>query len=248
MSAGRIERLLRSKRSFSELRVHKSECVIPCDEQLCSFPTLSEQEASQARQMDEEERRVMKRMIVLPTDKEKHENENVHVAIRGQCKTEDSRKQTENESSVPRVVMDRGFLAHVTDADLVTNPVLTQKLHSAVETRQVSHEGPEPRAVNCVLETLDTSGLGKLLLKGDAVSPVQTLVEPAWVGRGERTMAEKSSKCSHQSSGAGENAVRKIESSAKTCDCVLPERLSCHVNSEGIDPPWVVGCVAYVLS
>ena len=50
--------------------------TIPCDEQLCSLPTLSEQESSQARQMDRgeievgEERRVrMKCVPVLPTDK-----------------------------------------------------------------------------------------------------------------------------------------------------------------------------------
>ena len=74
------------------------------------------------------------------------------------------------------------------------------------------------------------------------------IVDPAWVGRGERTKAEKRSKCSHQSSGAGENAVRKTDTSAKTCDCVLPERFDCQVNSEGTVPPWDVGCVAHVLS
>ena len=35
-SAERIMRLLRSKRSFSELKDQKGECVTPCDEQLCS--------------------------------------------------------------------------------------------------------------------------------------------------------------------------------------------------------------------
>ena len=139
--------------------------------------------------------------------------------------------------------MDRRFLAHGTDADLVKNTMLIQKLHSAVE-RQVSHEVPEPRAVKCVLENLDS----KVLLKGDAESAVQTLVDPALVGRGERMMSEKSSKCLHQSSGAGENAMRKIESSAKTNKSVLPERFGCRVNSKGIVPPWVAGCVAHVLS
>ena len=175
----------------------------------------------------------MKRVPVLPTDKEKDENENMHVAIRSQA---DSHKRSMNESWCS--------LAHVTDADLVTTPVLMQKLHSAVVTRQVSHEGPEPRAVNCVLENLDTCGLGEVLLMGDAGSAIQTLVDP----RGERMMAEKSSECSHQSSGARENAVQKFESSAKTNDCVLPERFGCQVNSEGIPPPWVVGRVAHVLS
>ena len=175
----------------------------------------------------------MKRVPVLPTEQEKDENENMHVAIRSQA---DSHKRLMNESWCS--------LAHVTDADLVTTPVLMQKLHSAVVTRQVSHEGPEPRAVNCVLENLDTCGLGEVLLMGDAGSAIQTLVDP----RGERMMAEKISKCSHQSSGARENAVQKFESSAKTNDCVLPERSGCQVNSEGIAPPWVVGRVAHVLS
>ena len=52
----------------------------------------------------EEERRVrMKRMPVLPTDSEKREHESTHVASRSQCKTEDSRKHLEIESSLPRV-------------------------------------------------------------------------------------------------------------------------------------------------
>ena len=95
-SAGKIERLLRSKRSFGEQWNQKGECVIPCDKPLCSFPTLSEQESGQTRQMDggeievEEEKRVRaKRMPVLATDKEKHENESTHVASRSQCKTDD---------------------------------------------------------------------------------------------------------------------------------------------------------------
>ena len=61
-------RLLRRKRSFSELKDQKGEYVTPCDKQLC------EQESSQARQMDrgeievEEERRVRAKSVpVLPT-------------------------------------------------------------------------------------------------------------------------------------------------------------------------------------
>ena len=79
------------------------------------FPTLSEQESSQARQMDrgeievEEERRVrMKRVPVLPAVSEKDENESMHVASRSQCKTEEHRMRLVTESSVPSVAMDRG--------------------------------------------------------------------------------------------------------------------------------------------
>ena len=212
----------------------------------------------------EEERRVrMKRMPVLPTDGEKHESESAHVASRSQCKTQDSRKHLEIESSLPRVAMDRGFLAQSTDADLVMNTMLIQKPHNVVEPHQESHEAPGPHVVNCALKDLDANGLGRVLLQGsvesDAQTPVdpdwvgrgermmaesdaQTFVGPGWAGRGERMMAEKSSKCLHQSRGAGENDVRKIESSAKTDDPVLPEELGCRADSKGIVPPWVAGC------
>ena len=108
------------------------------------------------------------------------------------------------------------------------------------ETHQVRHKAPEPHAVNCALEDLDAIGLGRVLLKRDVGSDAQTFVDPDWVGRGERMMAEMSSKCLHQSSGAGETDVRKIESSAKTNDFVLAEEFGCRANSKGIVPPWVV--------
>ena len=110
----------------------------------------------------------MKRILVVPTDREKHENEGAHVANRSQCKTEDSRKHLENESSVPRVAMDRGLIPcswHGRGPGH-TNTMLIQKLHSAVAPRQVSHEVPEPRAVNCVLRNLDTSGFGQHVAQG----------------------------------------------------------------------------------
>ena len=71
-SAGRIERLLRSKRSFGQLSNQKGECVIHCDKQLCSFPTLCEQELGQSREMDrgeievEEERRARANRMPVP--------------------------------------------------------------------------------------------------------------------------------------------------------------------------------------
>ena len=55
---------------------------------------------------------------------------------------------------------------------------------------------------------------------GDVKSAAQTLVD--------------------QSRGAGGNDERKMESSAKTNDSVLPERFACRANSKGIVP--AVGC------
>ena len=54
---------------------------------------------------------------------------------------------------------------------------------------------------------------------------IQALVDAVRVRRGERTMVEKSPKCSHQSNGAVENAVRRIESLTRTYVCVLQEKL-----------------------
>ena len=186
-SAERIMRPLRSKRSFSELKDQKGEYVTPCDEQLC------EQGSSQARQMDrgeievEEERRVRAKLVpILPTEKEKDESEIVHMTIRSQCETEDSHKCSPKESLVLQVTMDRGPFAHGVHMD----PVLIQKIHSALETCQVLHESSETRAVNGVLENLDTCCLGEVLLKRDVGYAIRILVDPARVGRGERTMAE----------------------------------------------------------
>ena len=137
-------------------------------------------------EVEEERRERTKCMPVFPTDSEKLESKSAHVAYRSPCKTEDSRKHLEIESSLPRVAIDRGFLAHSTDADLVANTMSIQKLHSAVEARQVSHEAPESHAVNCALENLHANGLGRALFKGSVGSAAQTFVDPAWVGRGER--------------------------------------------------------------
>ena len=212
-SAERFMTLLRSKRSFSELKEQKSEYVTHCHEQLC------EQESGQARRMDrgdievEEERRVRaKRVPVLPTDKEKGESDIMHMTNRSQCETEDSHKCSPKKSPVPRVTTDRRSFAH----DVCTDSVSIQKIHSALEACQVPHESSETRAVNGVLENLVTSGLGEVLLKRDVGPAIRMLVNPAWVGQREKMMAVKSSKYSHQSSSTSENAVTSIETSVTT--------------------------------
>ena len=74
-----------------------------------------------------------------PRDKEIDESEIMHMTNRSQCETEDFHKCSPKESLVPRVTMDRGPFAHGVHMD----PVLTQKIHSAVETCQVLHERSE---------------------------------------------------------------------------------------------------------
>ena len=68
------------------------------------------------------------------------------------------------------------------------------------------------------------------------------------VGRGEKTMAEKSSRNLHQSNSTSENAVKGIELPVTNSDCVLPEWFGCQVDSESIAPSWIVGCAAHVFS
>ena len=185
-----------------------------------------------------------KRVPVFPTDEEKDESEIMQMTIRSQCETEDSHKCLPKESLVPRATMDLGSFAH----DVYTDPVLIQRIHSAVETCPVLHESSETRAVNGVPENLDTCGLDEVLLKRDVGSAIQILVNPARVGRGEKTMAEKSSKYLHQSNRMSENAVKGIETPVTPSDCVLPEWSGCKVDSESIDSSWIVGCAVHVLS
>ena len=185
-----------------------------------------------------------KRVPVLPTDKEKDESEVVHMTIRSQCETEDSHKCSPKESLVLQVTMDRGPFAHGVHMD----PVLTQKTHGAVETCQVLHESSETRAVNGVLQNLVTSGLGEVLLKRDVRSAIRILANPAWVGRGEKTMAEKSSKYLRQPNSTSENAVKGIETSVTASDCELPEWFGCQFDSESIAPSRIVGCAVHVLN
>ena len=236
---------MRSKRSFSELKDQKGEYVTPSDEQLC------EQESGQARQMDrgeievEEERQVRtKRVPVLPTDKEKDESEIMHMTNRSQCETEDSHKCSPKESVVPRVTTDRRSFAH----DVCTDSVSIQKIRSAVEAGQVPHESSETRAVNGALENFVTSGLSEVLLKRDVGSAFRILVDPAWVGREEKTTAEKcSSKYLHQSNGTSENAVENIDTTVTASGCGSPEWLGCQFDSESIAPSQI-GCTERVLS
>ena len=100
--------------------------------------------------------------------------------------------------------MDRGSFAHDVYMDLVSiqNPQCGGSLPSP-------HESSETRAVNGMLENLVTSGLGEAPLMRDVGSAILLLVDPARVGREEKTMAEKCSKYVHQSNGTIENAVEK---------------------------------------
>ena len=131
---------------------------------------------------------------------------------------------------------------------MYVDPVLIQKIHIAVETCQVPHESSETRAVNGVLENLDTYGLDEVLLKRDVWSAIRILVNRAWVGRGEKTMAGERSKYSHQSNSMSESAVKGIETPVTTSDCVLPEWSGCFFDSESTAPSWIVGCAVHVLS
>ena len=146
-------------------------------------------------EVEEERRARAKRVPVLPTDKEKDESEIMHMTNRSQ-REEDSHKCSPKESLVPRVTTDRQSFAH----DVFADSVSIQKIHSAEEACQVPHESSETRAVNGVLENIVTSGLGDVLLKRYAESAIRMLVNPAWVGQGEKMMAVKSSKYSQQSS------------------------------------------------
>ena len=129
-SARKIEKLL-------ELRKQKGVHVTPCEEQSSNLFPLVEQESSQGRQMDrgelevQEERQArVKSAPVLPTDRERDEDDVTHATFRSWCEV--------CESSVPLVAMDYGFLGRDTDAELATILMLIQRPHGAVGASQRS--------------------------------------------------------------------------------------------------------------
>ena len=126
-------------------------------------------------------------MPVVPTDREKHENESAHVANRS------PRARQKIPASIWRTSRrwTADSLLIALTADLVANTMLIQNFHSVAGARQLSYEAPESHAVNCVLENPDANGLGRVLLKGDVGSAAQTLVDPVWVGRGQRMMQRR---------------------------------------------------------
>ena len=174
-----------------------------------------------------------------------------HATFRSWCEvcvagraTEDAHKRSSNESSLPLVAMD----CRNTDADLATILVVVQRPHGAIRACQVLRNGPEPHAIDCVLAYLESWGLAEVLLKADNDPAIQALVRGVRAKRGERTMLENSLKYSHQSNGAVENAVRRIESLTCTYVCVLQEKLGNKVDSKSIVLPWFARHAAYVLS
>ena len=160
-----------------------------------------------------------KRVPVVPTDKEKDESEIMHMTNRGQCETEDSHKCSPKESLVPRVTTDRRSFAY----DVCTDPVLIQKIHSAVEACQVPHESSETRAVNGVLENLVTSGWVKCCSS-------EMLGLPFGYSSTQQGSDEKRKRW--QLNNTSENAVENIETTVTASDCESPEWLGCEVDSE----------------
>ena len=90
---------------------------------------------------------------------------------------------------------------------------------------QVTHEAPEPHAVDCVRVHLDTCSLSEVLFKGDSESAARVPVDEMEVERSEEAVVKESPKCSYQLSGEAEDTVQRIESLTRTCARVLREKL-----------------------
>ena len=87
----------------------------------------------------------------------------------------------------------------------------------------MSDASKRSRALCDRLSYLDIWDLGEVLLKADNEPAIDALIDAVRVKRGERTMVAKSPKYSHQSNGAAENAVRRIERLTRTYVCVARE-------------------------
>ena len=146
-------------------------------------------------EIEVEERRVrMKRVLVFPTDREKYDSENMHVASRSQSKTEDPRKHLEIEFSLPRVGMDRGFLCSKYGRG--SNHELNVDTEASQRGKHPSGVPRRPKASCGQLSAGKPwrEWLGQSVAPMSVESDAQTFVDPDWVGRVERMMAEKSPK------------------------------------------------------
>ena len=96
----------------------------------------------------------------------------------------------------------------------------------------------KPHAVDHVQACFDAWDLSEeLFIKGDGESVTQTLVDATQVGRGEKAMMEKSSKCLHQSGSEAEDAAQRIECLKQTRSGVLRDKLGGKVIRESIALP-----------
>ena len=191
-------------------------CVIPCEEQANLFP-LVEQESSQGRQMDrgevdvEEERQAtMKSAPVLRQTERSTRSRMRHFAA-GAKRV--ARRATEDSHNVQQL----NRRCHLWPGLRIPRTWTWARSWCGYRDPTVRWELVRcfAKAQSLVRSTLcwHTLILGA---QGRQRACHQALVDAVRVKQGERTMVEKSPKYSHQSNGAVESAVGRIESLTRT--------------------------------
>ena len=168
------------------------------------------------------------------------EHELMRTALRNACdtyaegRTEDPHGCLARESSESLAARGRRFPSRNVNENLSTVLVLSRRTHRAEGARQPVRGTVKSNAVDRVQARFDAKDLSEEMFKGDGESVTQTLVDAMQVGRGEKPMMEKSSKCLHQSGSEAEDAAQRIECLKQTRACVLREKLCRKVVRESI--------------
>eukprot|EP00959_Pyramimonas_sp_CCMP1952_P390581 8184911-Pyramimonas_sp.AAC.1 len=112
----------------------------------------------------------------------------------------------------------------------------------------VIHKGPSEYVNSAVELYLDVWGAADIILKGDQEPSLQAVITAVKNRSKHSTQVEKAPKCSHQSNGAIENAVERVESLLRTLHSELEVKLGVKIGPKSLIMPWFVRHVGYLLT
>ena len=254
-SAKKIEKLLGDKERFIELRKQKGVYVILCEDQMPGFFPLIEKESDQRKRMDmsdvmdEEDRPARtKSAPVLPNDKEREKNMKSRMrrfAAGARRAWQDAQQKT------PTGVQQKSrrclWWRWITDLLVAT---LTQirlrswfwhkDLTEQCELAKYFERDPNLMPSTVCFPILTLGAWPKWCSNQTTSLPSRHLSMECGSSAAKGPWWRRGPKYSHQSNGAAENAVRRIESLTRTYVCVLQEKIGYKVDSKSIILPWLV--------
>ena len=243
-SAKKIEKLLGDKERFIELRKQKGVYVIPCEDQMPGLFPLIGKESDQRKRMgmsdvmDEEDRLARTKRVLQSSQATKRERRiwghacDVSQLVRG------VRGRTRNRRR-PQAFSKRVVGAHGGDGLRIS--------WSRHWRRSGYDTGSGTESSRCSEEVAKYFERDPNLMPSAVCWPILTPgAWPKWCSKHLSTECGSSAakgpwwrraqKYSHQSNGAAENAVRRIESLTRTYVCVLQEKIGYKVDSKSIIP------------
>ena len=208
--------------SAVDLKRHRGIFVLPVKvDEAVICPLASEENALEDFATSEEARKASaKALPAFPSDEERQAHELHHLPFRSWCALcvagrarDDVHKRGKGgeKSTIAVVSLDYCFLSRDDDLDVATVLVLNLRPHGACGAAQVVHKGANEFSVESVLHYLDLWGITDVVLKTDQEASIQALTAEVQKRREHPTTIELSPKGSHQSNGAAEQEVLRLE-------------------------------------